>query len=46
MSDLYTHLPFSGSNTALVTPFTPDGGFYEVPLKNWLTGKLNKARMV
>ena len=25
MSDLYTHLPFSGSNTALVTPFTPDG---------------------
>ena len=25
MSDLYTNLPFSGSNTALVTPFTPDG---------------------
>ena len=38
MSDLYTHLPFSGSNTALVTPFTPDGRLDESAfekLVNW-----------
>ena len=29
MSDLYTHLPFTGSNTALVTPFKSDGGLDE-----------------
>ena len=38
MSDLYKHLPFSGSNTALVTPFTSDGSFDEsafIKLVDW-----------
>ena len=29
MSDLFPHLPFSGSNTALLTPFSQDGALDE-----------------